>query len=259
MTGRTGTGSGASTCPVPVASSTWPERTTSPPARRTPPSTTASTRAWRIVPPARWNAVLSAATIRRGSTEWSEGMSSASRTVGASAGSARRAWLGRSRSTSRPSSRRNASSRSSASASSRSRATSSVPDVRWPTSPPSSAQKSAKPRAARSPSSTAAASPTCASATGASMPAATCQAPGSPASSTTVRSPRPAARHAQARPIAPPPATARSYVLEVTARHFLPTPALPGSGSTVGGRSPPSQPIVRAPVATDGSCQTQRG
>ena len=45
----------------------------------------------------------SAATSRRGSTARSPGTSSASRTVGASAGSARRAWLGRSRSTARPS------------------------------------------------------------------------------------------------------------------------------------------------------------
>ena len=55
-------------------------------------------------------------------------MSSASRIVGASAGSRRRACDGRSRSTGRPSSRRNAARRSSASASSRSRATTSVPD-----------------------------------------------------------------------------------------------------------------------------------
>ena len=81
-----------------------------------------------------------------------------------------------------------------------------------------------------------------ASVTGASMPAATCQAAGSPASSTTGAQAAPAARHAHARPIAPPPATATSNVLEVTAGHSLPTPALPGSGSTVGGPLPPSQP-----------------
>ena len=44
----------------------------------------------------------SAATSNRGSTEWSDAMSSASRTVGASAGSSRRACDGRSRSTGRP-------------------------------------------------------------------------------------------------------------------------------------------------------------
>ena len=53
-------------------------------------------------------------------------------------------------------------------------------------------------------------SPNSASETGASMPAATCHAPGSPASSTTVFAPRCAARQAQARPIAPPPTTATS-------------------------------------------------
>ena len=51
---------------------------------------------------------------RRGSTEWSSGMSSARRTVGASAGSARRACEGRRRSTCRPRLVRSASRRSSA-------------------------------------------------------------------------------------------------------------------------------------------------
>ena len=74
----------------------------------------------------------SAATSGRGSTEWSEAISSASRTVGANAGSSRRACDGRSRSTGSPSPRRNSASRSSASASSRSRATTSVPTGRYP-------------------------------------------------------------------------------------------------------------------------------
>ncbi len=59
---------------------------------------TAAARPRRISPPARSTASASAATSRRGSIEWSPATSSASRTVGASAGSARRAWLGRSRS-----------------------------------------------------------------------------------------------------------------------------------------------------------------
>src|SRR5919204_2884406 len=68
-----------------------------------------------------------------------------------------------------------------------------------------------------SPSSSSSSSPNSASATGASMPAATCHAPGTPASSTTVRSPRWAARQAQASPTAPPPATATSYCLDCAA------------------------------------------
>ena len=189
----------------------------------------------------------SAATRRRGSTEWSPGTSSASRTVGARAGSARRAWLGRSRSTSSPSSRRKASA-ARAPRRRRGRARPAACRSREAGSCRRLAQLGAEvAEAARAAqvSSTAARSPNCASVTGASMPAATCQAPGSPASSTIVLRPRPAARQAHARPIAPPPATATSNELEVTAGHSLPTPALPGSGSTVGGPLPPSQPGSR--------------
>src|SRR4051794_6084580 len=81
------------------------------------------------------------------------------------------------------------------------------------------------------------------------MPAATCQAPGLPASRTTTRAPRCAARHAQARPIAPPPTTATSKLSNCadTAVYGLPTPARPGSGSTVGAPVAPSQPDCELP------------
>src|SRR5918994_5407239 len=97
--------------------------------------------------------------------------------------------------------------------------------------------------ALRSPSSSSARSPNSASATGASMPAATCQAPGSPSSITAACRPRRAARHAHARPIGPPPTTATSRsCADATGGGSLPTPVRPGSGSTVGGPLPPSQP-----------------
>src|SRR3954467_6424577 len=54
------------------------------------------------------------------------------------------------------------------------------------------------------------------------MPAATCHAPGSPASSTIVRRPRWAARHAQARPIGPPPTTATSNCSDCAATDWPP-------------------------------------
>ena len=89
------------------------------------------------------------------------------------------------------------------------------------------------------------------------MPAATCQAPGSPASSTHTRSPRCAARHALARPIGPPPTTATSGLACSTdsAVHSFPTPARPGSGSTVGAPVAPSQPESRAPVCAETSAR----
>ena len=139
LTGRTGTralGGPRARPRAPAASTTCAgarrprRRPAAGPSTRSPSASTAATRARRTCRRRARTASASAATSRRGSTEWSPGTSSARRTVGASAGSARRAWLGRSRSTSRPSSRRNASSRSSASASSRSRATSSVPVAR---------------------------------------------------------------------------------------------------------------------------------
>ena len=111
-------------------------------------------------------------------------------------------------------------------------------------SPPSSAQKSSYIAALRRPSSSSSRSPNSASATGASMPAATCQAPGSPSSITVTRRPRRAARQAHARPIGPPPMTATSdeSCAGATGGGSLPTPVRPGSGSTVGGPRPPSQP-----------------
>src|SRR4051794_37378337 len=76
------------------------------------------------------------------------------------------------------------------------------------------------------------------------MPAATCHAPGSPASTIAVRRPRAAARHAIARPIGPAPATATSSSWCGWVMRCLPTPALPGSGSTVGAQAAPSQPVA---------------
>ncbi len=98
----------------PAATTTAPAAISSPPARTTPvtrsPSTRSpDTRAWRTTPrpPAAGRLSLayarrSAATSLRGSTEWSESISSARRIVGASAGSSRRACDGRRRSTGSP-------------------------------------------------------------------------------------------------------------------------------------------------------------
>ena len=123
---------------------------------------------------------------------------------------------------------------------------------RGPRPRPARRRRRRSPRAARSPSRSSGSSPRSASATGASMPAATVQAPGSPASRTATRRPRRAARHALARPIGPPPTTATSSCgfcgQPETAPSSFPTPARPGSGSTVGGPVPPSQPVARAPV-----------
>ena len=201
----------------------------------------------------------SAATSRRGSIEWSPATSSASRTVGASAGSARRAWLGRSRSTSRPSDSRKAISRSSASASSASRATTSVPERRRPGSRPvasaSSAQKASNmPRRCAARARAARARRTRPPRPARACPAATCHAPGSPASSTTARSPRCAARQAHGE--ADRPAADDGDIVGLRCCHWwrsLPTPVRPGSGSTVGGPVPPSQPDCGLPLWTSHS------
>ena len=255
LTGRTGTGvSGASTAPVPVAiSDLRPRATTSPSAsgdagRRA----RASTRA-RVRGPRRRRArtrVLSAATSRRGSTEWSPGTSSASRTVGASAGSARRAWLGRSRSTSQAELAPEgelALERLGLVAVARDQQRAGACRSR-PTSSPSSAQKPRSRARARRPSSTARRRRTrprrraraCrrppARRRGRRRRARPCAGRGRPrATRTRGRSPRRRLRRGRT-------------CSEVTAGHSLPTPALPGSGSTVGGPLPPSQPVVRAPV-----------
>src|SRR4051812_36950909 len=274
LTGGTGTGSGTPASPgvqAPAASTTRGAGSTSPPARRTPvtrssAATSPVTRApRRISPPARSTATARAATSLRGSAEWSPGTSSARRTVGASAGSARRAWLGRSRSTGRPADRRNASSRSSTAASSASRATISVPVARKPGSSPlasaSSAQNVSKLSAARMPSAVSAPSPKSDSATGASMPAATCHAPGSPASSTHGRRPRRAASHAHAMPIAPPPTTATSEDSDGPELRMLPPYAgttrirfdgrRPGAALSARSAGSRSQTIVSPPARLD--------
>src|SRR4051794_31792665 len=164
------------------------------------------------------HAAASASTTSRGSTLASPGTSRARRSAGASAGSRRRASLGRSRSTPRPSSRRKASSRSSEAASSPSRASTSVPLWRRPTSIPV-ASRSAIANAGRrwgagseSWSGLRRASPPSPWAPGASTPGATCDAPLpiAPASSTATRAPRCAARQATERPIRPPPTTRMS-------------------------------------------------
>ena len=167
------------------------------------------------------NARASAATSLRGSIEWSPSMSSASRIVGASAGSSRRACDGRSRSTGSPSPRRNSARRSSASASSRSRATTSVPTVAVAGVLERGAEVRVAARALQPQFAAARARRTRPRTSGASMPAATCHAAGSPASSTTTRAPRCAARHAHARPIAPPPTTATSKLSDCAATALL--------------------------------------
>ena len=135
-------------------------------------------------------------TSRRGSIEWSPATSSASRTVGASAGSSRRAWLGRSRATSRPSELAEGDQpleRLGLVGVARHDERAGAAQARVAAGRPRRARRR-RPRtspALRSPSSSSARSPNSASATGASMPAATCQAPGSPASSTTARQPAP--------------------------------------------------------------------
>ena len=57
-----------------------------------------------------------------------------------------------------------------------------------------------------------------------------------------------AARHADARPIGPPPITATSTTALLPLVASLPTPVRPGSGSTVGGPVPPSQPDGGLPL-----------
>ncbi len=189
----------ATSTPVILAPSQWIRSTAFPVHNSTPTRRAASARA---------------VTVARGSVAWSPGTASASRIVGASAGSSLRATLATSRSTPRLSSRRSSSSRSSACASSRSRATTSAPHSRSPGSIPpdacaSSAANAGQASALRSPSSSSASSPGSASVTGASMPAATCDAPhpSSLRSNTRTACPRCAARQATASPITPPPMT----------------------------------------------------
>ena len=92
-------------------------------------------------------------------------------------------------------------------------------------------------------------SPNSASETGREHPRGDCHAPGSPASSTTTRAPRCGARHAHARPIAPPPTTATSKLSDLPLR-LLP----PYAGTTrirFDGRRPaaPSQPARGLPCS----------
>ena len=81
-------------------------------------------------------------------------------------------------------------------------------------------------------------SPKSASVTGASIPAATPEAPAPSSgarSTTSTDSPRSAARRALASPISPAPITTASYLLLRGSDITFPPPALPVSGSTVGG------------------------
>src|SRR5581483_8950285 len=136
--------------------------------------------------------------------------------------------------------------------SSRSSATWRAPSGAWPQSPPaaslSSAANPGQARAEARAIASCSSSPNVASPTGASIPAATplAPAPGSSRSSTRTRSPRCAARHAQARPIAPPPTTTASSALPPRrgrATTFPPSLAFgsdtPPSLVSLGGRSAP--------------------
>src|SRR6188472_3936684 len=88
------------------------------------------------------------------------------------------------------------------------------------------------------------------------MPAATCQAPGSPASSTQTSSPRWAARQAAARPIGPAPTTATSGLRCSTATC---TPSLrrhhPDQVRRSAARCRPLSPICGLPYAAHASAR----
>ena len=157
-------------------------------------------------------------TVARGSAAWSPGTASASRIVGASAGSSLRAALGSESLHVRGRARGAARARARAPRPRRGRVRRRARRSRRPGSMPdacaSSAANAGQAPALRSPSSSSASSPGSASVTGASIPAATCEAPppSSPRSSTRTPCPRCAARHATASPITPPPMTTTSEV-----------------------------------------------
>ena len=210
-------------------------------------------------PPARSTASASAATSRRGSTEWSPATSSARRTVGASAGSARRAAAGQQALDAQPEARGGtASSRSSSSASSRSRATTSVPRravgrVARRDASASSAQKAAKPgRGAQARARAARSSPN--SRLGHRREHAGGDVPGAGlagvehghaqarAARRATRSRGRSARRRRRRRRA-------WHARTDTAADSFPTPARPGSGSTVGGPRAALSARSRAPVS----------
>ena len=173
------------------------------------------------------------------------------RPPGVSPGSSARHSAASSHSASSPSEAISSCRRRSSAASSRSSATCSAPVSRYPGSIPlaslSSAANSGHEACEASAAASSRSSPQVASPTGASMPAATPEAPapGSSRSRTSTRSPRCAARQAQARPIAPAP-TINASGLESRTRYLR--RHYPVQVQTVGGQLPPSQPLGWAPV-----------